>query len=210
VHVYQPLSGLHDPRVVDPTAVNLPDVHLSIYCVPGELVNAAEARELCRQTGLLFEQQGATVTTWIRGWRIQAEEDALEADDDAVRTDLTLELRSRQVHKASNTVSWALSIVSLSIVPAVRESTFAQEIEVRDGTGFLLASETLQGRVVERYGVGVWAGNKFLDWAFREDADHLSGDVAKEDLSEDLYGQLSQIVFDARMRWEVQQDAAGP
>ena len=90
-------------------------------------------------------------------------------------------------------------------MPAVSESTFAQEVVIRDGSGALISSDTLQGRIVSRFGVGTWGVNKVLDLGWREPADELTGDAAKRDLSQDLYQQLSQLVFNAKMRWEVSQ-----
>ena len=209
IRVYQPMSGLHDPIVVDPGARNLEDVSVAVYCVPGKHVNAAESRRLCEVVGTLFENQGAEVVTFTNALGFTLDDgDTVADEEDVVRTDLTVELRAREVHKASRPLSWVLNVMSLTIVPGLSEQTFAQEVVIRDDTGFLLVRDELQGRLVERFGAGVWLGNKFLDFAFREDEDHLAGDAAKEDLSADLYGQLSQLVFDAKLRWMVQQQAA--
>lgn len=201
VHTYQPMSGLHDPVIVDPTAPNLADVDLEVVCVPKELLNNQTAGALCRRVGLLFENQGARVTTSVGA--------APEPDDEAPDGEgprpvaLRLELRARQLHQASHPLSWAATIATLSIVPAMSEFTFEQDVVVRDGSGVLLAEDTLRGRMVHWYGFGAWASNQLLDLTIREDADEVVGDGADRDLSTDLYRTLSQTVFDARMQARV-------
>lgn len=209
VQVYQPLSGLHRPVVVDPQLPNLRDLNLAVYCVPGDYLSAEETRMLCRRVGALFENQGALVSTYTQDRRAPHEElETPTADGPArPRTDLTLELRSRETHSNRNPLSSFLCWSTLTMVPAVTETSFAQDIVIRDGTGFLLVSDTLQGRLVRYFGLGTWMVNKAMDLAWRDEADRLSGDAANQDLSDDLYRQLSQLVFNAKMQWEVLQEA---
>jgi hypothetical protein len=205
VHVYQPLSGLHRPVVVDPQVANFQDVRLTVHCVPGGLVTQYEASSLCQKVGTLFGNQGAQVTTTVGGPR---EEAVVEEGAPAVeRTDLTLELRARKVHASSHPLSWVAMIASFTLVPGVTESTFAQDVVIRDGDGFLLATDTLQGRLVHYFGFGMWAGNKLLDVTMREEEDEIIGPVANEDLSSDLYRQLSQSMFNAKMQRRVLREA---
>lgn len=200
VHTYQPLSGLHDPVVVDPTAPNLTDVDLDVVCVPKDLLTDQTAGALCRRVGLLFENQGARVTTSIG---VAPEPDDEVPAEGPRPVSLRLELRARQLHQASHPLSWAATIATLSIVPAMSEFTFEQDVVVRDASGFLLAEDTLRGRMVHWYGFGAWASNQLLDLTIREDADEVVGDGADRDLSTDLYRSLSQTVFDARMQARV-------
>lgn len=207
IHVYEPMAGLHQPVLIDPDLANFQDVRLDIYCPPGAGLDSAEAASLCRKIGRLFENQGAVVSTATRDRRQQ--ETAIEevaAEDAAPRTDLTLELRARDIRRSNDPVSWLLCAGTFTLVPAVTESTFTQEVIVRDGSGFLLASETLRGRLVRTFGVGTWLGNKVLDWVWRDKEEELTGDKAKRELSQDLYRQISQITFNARMRWAVLQE----
>lgn len=207
-HVYQPLSGLHRPIVIDPDVANFQDLRLTVYCPPGDLLGPAEAASLCRMVGLLFENQGAQVTTSTRDRRLVDEEaQALgEGEAAAPRADLVLELRARQLSHRNDPLRWILCYGTLSLVPAVTETTFAQDVTIRDGSGFLLLSDTLKGRIVRRFGVGTWAGNKLLDLVWRDPEDEIVGsDKAGRDLSADLYGQLSQLMFNAEMRWKVLQ-----
>ena len=92
-------------------------------------------------------------------------------------------------------------------MPAVTESSFAQDVTIRDGTGFLLSTDTLEGRLLRRFGVGAWATNKLLNRTVRSEDEKITPDSAKEDLSADLYRQLSQLVFNAKVQWRVQQEA---
>lgn len=209
VRSYQPLSGLHDPRVVDPGLPNFRDVSLSVHCVPTDYLGRIESAKLCRRVGSLFENQGAVVRTYThaRGAGL-AEDDALAQPMGAGipledRTALVLELRARQVHTSSHPLSWALFSVSFSLLPGVIEETFAQDIEIRDDSGFLLVRHTMEGRLVQSFGAGTWAGNKVLDWTVRPSEEELTGDAVQRDLSADLYGQLSQLMFNAKIQRQV-------
>lgn len=215
VHSYQPLSGLHDPRVVDPSLPNFRDAAVSVHCVPTPYLGRIESTKLCRRVGTLFENQGAVVRTYThaRGAGV-AEDDALAQPLDAGvpledRTELVLELRARQVHRSGHPLSWALFSMSFSLLPGVVEETFAQDIEIRDATGFLLARDTLEGRLVRSYGAGTWAGNKILDWTVRPAEERMTGDAVERDLSADLYGQLSQLLFNAKIQRQVLDGAIG-
>lgn len=213
VHVYQPLHGLQAPVVIDTGLANFQDVNLALFCVPGEYLNNEEARVLCRRVGRLFENQGAIVTTATRDRRAlldTAEESLAEVGEEAgERVDLVVELRSRMTHRARNPLSWTLCYMTLTLVPGITEHSFATDVEVRDGTGFLLARETLEGRIVRYGGVGTWAANGLMDWLWRDEEDKLGGDAANRDLSADLYDQLSQLTFNAKLRSEVLREA-GP
>jgi hypothetical protein len=212
VHVYQPLSGLHRPVVVDPQAANFQDLRLLVVCPPGGLVSPGEAQVLCERVGKLFENQGATVTTATDGRPGDPglEQDPAEANAAvaaAPTTDLVLELRAHQIHTTNDPLSWVLCLATATLVPAYSESTFAQDVVIRDATGFLLVSDVLEGRIVRTFGLGTWAGNKLLDLVWRKKEDELSTKAVHADLSADLYGQLSQLVFNAKMRWQVLQEA---
>ena len=104
--------------------------------------------------------------------------------------------------RSGRPLSVALCAASFTLVPAIEESTFAQDVVVRDSSGVALVSRSLEGRLVRRIGFGPWAGNKILDLLWRDDEEEVHG-AAGRDLSTDLYQQLSQLVFDARMRSEV-------
>lgn len=212
VRVYQPMSGLHRAVVVDPQLPNFADTRLDVHCVPGGLLNEAQASALCQKVGALFENQGAQVRTHISAGR--DEDEAFEEAGDEVpvegevamapRTELTLELRAREVHESKHPLSWVLCIGSFTVLPGVLESTFAQDLVVRDANGFLLVSDSLEGRLVHRFGAGPWLGNAIFD-LWRDDADKITGPRAEKELSADLYRQLSQIVFNAKIQAQVLQ-----
>ena len=213
VRSYQPLSGLHDPRVIDPIVPNFRDVTLDVHCVPTRYLGRLESAKLCRRVGTLFENQGAVVRTYThaRGAGAALDDALAQPLDDGVpleeRTALVLELRARQVHKARHPLSWALFSVSFSLLPGVIEETFAQVVEIRDASGFLLARDTMEGRIVQSFGAGVWAGNKILDWTIRPPEEELTGEALQRDLSGDLYGQLSQLMFNAKVQQQVLETA---
>lgn len=206
--MYQPLSGFHRPVIVDPQAANLTDVDVTVRCFPSDLITPLDASQLCDKVGALFEQQGARVRTGV-GLGDLDEAGFAGPVDAASRLELQVELRSRRVHQANHPLSWVLCIGTFTLLPAVTESSFAQDVSIRDGTGFLLLTDTLEGRLVERFGFGTWAGNALLD-PLREKENRLGGDAAQEDLSWDLYRQLSQLVFNAKIHGQVLQESLPP
>ena len=202
------MTGLHEPVVIDTRVENFSDLHLTVHCVPGGLLSRQEASALCQKVGVLFENQGAAARTIDTVGRVDELLDAGvgEVDVSEVRTDLTLELRAREVHRARHPLSWAFAFATFTLVPIVREQSFAQDVVIRDGGGFLLASDTLEGRIVTRTGAGPWAGNVVAD-LFRDEDQKLLGNAAERDLSSDLYRQLSQLMFNAKMQWQVMNES---
>ena len=202
VTVYQPLSNLHRPVVVDTQVANFEGMNLTFHCIPKDFLNASGAKLLCRKVSTLFTNQGAKVHTITT-----VGADVLMDDEPAPPADLTIEIRARRLHDQKNPVLYVLHAVSFSLIPAIQEYTFVQEVEIRDDSNFLLVSDSMTGRFVRYMGAGAWVGNKVLDWTIREEEDKLTGDRAKEDFSKDFYGQLSQMVFNAKMRRQVLQES---
>ena len=207
VRVYQPISGLRHPVVVDPTAANFRDVNVSLRCERGDMLSRSEASKLCDRVATLFENQGAIVT------RADGSgfDDELEEPTEGIplaRTDLSVVLEPRQVHEATYPLSYALCVVTFTLFPAISEETFAQDVEIRDGDGFLLLRESLKGRLVRRWGAGPWAGNWLADRTYRDKDERITGDAVNRDLSEDMYSQLSQMLFNAKIQWQVLQESA--
>ena len=206
VPIYQPLRGLNTPLAIDWKVRNFAGTRLLVHCPPGEWPDRLSTDELCRKVGVVFENQGATVTTFtpeggVEGGIGEVSETAAETTPE---TDLQLELRTRKIDQKHNPVMWVLSAISLTIIPASVEYTFAQDVVIRDGTGFLLAEETYQGRMVTQFGVTIWVGNAHLN-LWRLPDDKLTEESLRKDLSDDLFGQLSQDVFNAKMQWLVLQ-----
>lgn len=209
LRVYQPLSGMTRPVVVDPGDENLAGLRVDVKCIEGDLVSRREASNLCRKVSTLFENQGASVKLTTAGPARFGE----TRDEDAALgpADLQVELSSRKIEKISRPLSVVLMYVTFGILPTISEQTFAQDLEIRDGTGFLLAQASFEGRIVERFGFGPWVGNKLLDWAWREPEEELTGDAFERNLSEDLYRQLSQEMFNASIQAEIlREQVAGP
>jgi hypothetical protein len=216
VQVYEPLSGLHRPTVIDARQPNFTDTRLMVHCLHGGLLSDAEAGSLCDKVRTLFVNQGAEVRTFVGAGDAEGEgsppPDAPEAATEAdPRLELTLDLRARKTDQSNHPLSWAIFIASFTVLPAVQEWSFAQEVVIRDETGFLLTSDTLEGRWVWRYGFGAWLGNALLDLS-RKKVDRLGSDAAAHELSDDLYNQLTQDVFDAKMHASVlrQSNPVGP
>ena len=174
ITVYQPMSGLHRPVAIDTRMANFKDTTVRIQCVPAKFVGKSDMSKLCRRVGRLFENQGAQVQTEVSRGRVISDPEPSEKTVVAAdRVILDVELRSRRVHaQTAFPFFW----------DDEADITFAQDIVIRDETGFLLVRETLTGRFVRRIG---WSSN------------------ANEDFSRDYYGQLTQLAFNARMRWTV-------
>lgn len=181
VTVYQPLSGLHRPIAIDPGRANFADTAVILRCVPGPSITEEESGTLCRKVSRLFENQGARVEVRRVG---QLDDDLDEPAEAPAKHTLHVELSARVLHRDT-------SSVFLGGLPSlwgyVADFTFAQDVRVRDASGFLLAQETLTGRFISKLGF-------FSD--------------AEEDFSRDFYGQLSQIALNARMRQSVLAEAA--
>ena len=220
VHVYQPLEGLQEPVVVDPTQPNLQGMALTVHCIPGDYLDDAENRLLCRRLTALFENQGAVVrtvdtpgvmddpfaNTAFEASSLQDEEE--EGAAQATVEDLVVEIRSDQSARQNRTLSWVVCIATLSLVPAVDDRTFVVDVTVRDGEGFLLSEDHLEGRTIVRWGAGVWVANRFMDLVVRDKQDRVFGGRADREVSSDVYQQVSQIVFDAKMRARVLAESA--
>jgi hypothetical protein len=191
VTLYQPLVSLQQPAVVDPQAPNFEGLKLLVRCHPGDYLLASDAQRLCRNVGMLFRNQGAEVDTEIPRGR--------GADEDREH-DLVVDLSARLLHTDSSTALVMLSGITFTLIPTFAEHTFAQEITIRDASGFLLAQDSVQARFIEYNGVGIWTVNWLADRLVRADEDELTGARASLDFSRDFHARLSQLAFNAHMR----------
>src|SRR5262249_25429186 len=123
-----------------------------------------------------------------------------DATAGSARPDLVIDLRSRQTHVNSNGLLTFVSVITLTLVPMVTEQSFAIDVAVRDPSGFVLASDTYEGRMVEYVGVGLWLVRQAAEVLDRTGARPF--DASKE-MSNDLYAQLCQLGFHARVRRDV-------
>jgi hypothetical protein len=199
--IYQPLVSLQRPTVVDPQLPNLTGMNLLVRCLPTEYLSTSDSQLLCRKVGTLFRNQGANVETIVP--RRGAARSSTTSEGGEV--DLIVDLSSRLVHKESNGLLTWIAISTMTLVPDIEQFSFAQDVVIRQPDGTLLASDTMQGRFVIYTGIGVWGVNWVLDHLVRQPQDRLTGDAANRDFSGDLYRQLSQSVFNARMRAAVLQ-----
>jgi hypothetical protein len=195
VTVYQPLVSLQRPVPIDHQLANFQGQRFLVRCVPGEYLPPSDAQRLCFQVRSLFAVQGAEVEVEVPiqgrpGLTGQAER----------KPDLSIELRSRLLHQESSKILWFLSVASFTLVPTIAEFTFAQEVTIRDSAGFVLVSDSLQGRFVRYFGFGVWAVNSALDFLVRSDDEKFTGNRAEQEFTRDFYRQISQLTFDAHMR----------
>lgn len=198
VTVYQPLTGLQRPVAVDPTLENFADTRLLVRCLSDDNLDRGDAQTLCRNVGRLFEIQGATVDT-----QVPRADGGRREEDPAHPPDFVLDLRSRPVHQRHDAWLVILSTLTLTIIPSYEESTYAQVLQIRDGSGSLLSSDELQARFIRYTGLGIWAVNWILDLLVRPKDAALTGDGARNDFSRDFHRQLTQQLFNARMRAQV-------
>jgi hypothetical protein len=195
VTVYQPLVSLQRPVVVDPRIANFEGQRMLVRCIPGDYLQPADADQLCRNVRSLFTKQGAQVEVEVPRAGVSARD-----EQGGPKADLIIDLKARLVHEESSALLGVVSGLTLTLVPVISEFTFAQDVTIRDSSGFQLASDTLQGRFVRYTGIGIWAVNSALDLLVRSEAEELTGDAPKKDFSRDFHGQLSQLAFNARMR----------
>jgi hypothetical protein len=127
----------------------------------------------------------------------------VEREEGEKPPDLIIDLSPRLLHQDDVPILWLLSYLTFTLVPAITEFTFAQDVAIRDGEGSLLVADSLQGRFIQYFGAGIWAVNTALDMAVRKEGEKINDDVTRKDFSRDLYGQLSQLAFNARMRAQV-------
>ncbi len=199
VTVYQPLTSLQRPTVLDPQVPNFDGTRLLIRCVPGDYVKADDAQRLCRRLQTLFTNQGAIVETVVP----RPGATPGETGEPAAPPDLVLELKTRLLHEENPTFLWIVSFATLSMVPAITEYTVAQDVSIRDRDGFQLAADSLQARFVRYTGAGLWAVNRALDLLVRPRSERLTEDTHEQDFSRDYYRQMSQLAFNARVRASV-------
>ena len=199
VTVYQPLTGLQRPVAIDRATDNFAGQNLLLRCLPADDVSPSAGREnaqkLCGKVSALFSGQGAQVDLAQTG----SGAFSMAPITGTARPDLVIELRTRQLHAANPPFMWALCIMTCSVVPAYREATHAIDVSIRDADGFELASESYQARFVEYVGGGIWVVNRALDYTVREENEQVLGS-AQKDFSRDLYQQLTQLAFNARVR----------
>lgn len=212
VHDYQPLSGLHEPVVVDTRLQNLAGLRVTTVCDRGDLLSRTENSQMCRYLGQLFENQGATVIN-LTGGNTDMMDAPIEGEKvEEPTTDLLVELRHRRIRKGHHPESWVLNYLTLYIVPGIRESTFAIDVTVRDGEGFMLEKRTLSGRIITRYGVAPWVVEKIVTNELKTGGEDPEEYTAEAQLSKDVFGQISQLVFNASVRRELleaRRDQAG-
>ncbi|MEL6543668.1 MAG: hypothetical protein AAFQ82_03520 [Myxococcota bacterium] len=189
--VYQPLQGLQDPTLLDLGASNFEQTSLELRCPESDAVDREQARKLCTVMRQLFENQGA---------QVRDGEEIDVSDGEHPSSELVVELRSRMIDDRINLSSYLLSVITFSLVPAVSERSVAQTVTVLDSKGRQLARRTYEWRMNRYIGVGVWSVNWVLDSTARAEEDELTGDVASERFSQDLYRQVSQLTFNAKQR----------
>jgi hypothetical protein len=205
VTVYQPLSALQRPVVVDPGYPNFEGTRMLVRCVPNDVLPPGDAEDLCRRVSTLFRNQGATVESEVpregRG--------STRAEEENGKPELIVDLKSRRLHENDRIWLALISGLTLTLVPAISEHSFSQEVTVRDSSGSVLATDTFESRFVKYTGILVWGANWIADLAVRDDQDDMAGEQhAKNDYSRDLYGQLSQLAFNAKVRAKVLRDFA--
>ena len=194
VTVYQPQLSLQRPVVIDTEVGNFDGLKMLLRCVPGEYQDEFEARKLCNNLRPLFVNQGAQVKVEVPAKR------GLPREDKDARPDLIVDLNARLLHEESSPIYWFFSLATFTLLPAIHDFTFAQDIVVRDTNGFVLATDSLQGRFVRYFGLGSLLFIWIPDLIYRARSEKLSGTSQQEEFSRDFHGQLSQIVFHARMR----------
>lgn len=195
VTVYQPMRTLQRPVAIDAERPNFEGLKLLVRCHPDE---AVDAPALCRRVSALFVKQGAAVRIEIP--RPQAPKTRPDA---APKAELILDVKSRRLHENSSVFYWVANLMSFTLIPAVTEATYEQEISVRDQEGFVLAEATMQARFIESFGLGAVVAEAFGDLLGRTKDEAVLGENHKKDFTKDFYSHLSQVVHNGRIRSRV-------
>ncbi len=208
VTVYQPLLALQRPVAIDPHESNFKGTRLLVRCIPGDWADGSESTTLCENVSELLSNQGAIVDVEVPGETLDQNDQ--DPGDPAARPqhapgkpDLIMELTARRLHNDNSVLLWVLCVVTGTLIPAITDATFAQDITVRDADGFMLVSESLQARFIRYFGLTTWAVNGLLDLIVRPKGEGLTGNNAKIDFSHDFHKHVSQLAFTAGMREKV-------
>jgi hypothetical protein len=183
--VYQPLRSLHRPVVLDTDKPNFEGVRVQVNCPAGAAAKGGDAK-LCRKVQRVFANQGAITV--------------LGADPAAPKPDLVIDLQLRVLNDEVDRLFAVLCVLSATLLPWITDTSLAEDITIRDGDGFLLASDSFQARFVRYTGFLVWAVNGLIDLIIRPDEEDLTGTSQHPLISRDFYGQLSQLAFHAHTR----------
>jgi hypothetical protein len=186
VTVYEPLRGLQRPVVLDTDQPNFEGLRVQVRCPANEFVKTAEAQRLCRKVQRSLANQGAVTD--------------LGDSATAPKPDLIIDLESRLLSDETDRLFSVLCVLSATLIPWTTDTSIAEDVTIRDGNGFLLASDSFQARLVTYFGLAVWAVNGLLDLIVRGENEKLTGKGQMPVLSRDFYSQLSQLAFHARTR----------
>jgi hypothetical protein len=197
VTVYQPLVGLQRPIAVDPQSPeNFTATRVLVRCHPADGV---EADVLCRNLRSSLSKQGAQVTTEV----VRPSGKIAASAQSDTPPQFVIDVTSKLVHHKDEPLLQVLNILSLTLVPAITETTYGQEFRIRDAQGFVLAQQSYQERFVQSFGLGVWALNGLIDLLIRPKSEQVTGDGYKEEFTRDLHGHLAQLLHNAKVRARV-------
>jgi hypothetical protein len=197
VTLYQPMGTLQRPTAVNIDDPNFEDARVLVRCLPSDGFPAADAEKACRQIARSLQQQGAETETIVP----RNIDEGLPADAfDGRGAELTVEVSSRTEHSQAWPLLTAASCLTCTMVPDVFESTFVQDVTIRARNQTVLAEETYRARLITYTGCVVWSVNGILDWAFRDDRNDLTSEGAHKAYSRDLYRQIAQLAYNARVR----------
>lgn len=199
VTVYQPQKGIHRPVVIEPAEHNFTPLRILFRChADDEDLPTADAAKLCSTLAEDFRRQGAKVDTVVPSGKNYIEPEVF----DGRKPHLVVEIESFIDHHYAYSFSAAASILTLTMIPSIEEWTFSQRVVVFGADGSVLAEDTFQERFVEYGGLGVWTANVLLNWLAREESEQISDEQAQRDFTNDFYGQLRQLAFNAKIRSE--------
>jgi hypothetical protein len=205
VTVYEPQRGLHRPVVVDAAAQNFAGTSVALRCLTNEDLPPGDADRVCRRLCLALQMQGAECQSTV-----PRDADGGSLAFDGAGADLTIEIESRLEHEDDYPALAIISSLTFTLVPAIDEQTFSQEIVVRGRDRSVLITDGFRARFVNYTGVAVWTINWLLDVFIRPDNQDMLGDEPKKDFSRDFYAQVSQLAFNARVRSDLLGLTRGP
>jgi hypothetical protein len=213
VTVYQPLRSLQRPVAIDTGMSNFEGQRVLVRCASNDYLDKADALRLCSSVSAVLGNQGAVVELETAGSGpagVHGAPDSGSAAQPVAGPQLIVELKARLVHSDNSPLLWVLSLGTATLLPAVTEHTFSQDVLVRGADGFVLASDNIQARFVRYFGLGAWAANSLLDLLVRSESEKLTGSAANQEFSRDYYGHLSQLLLHAKLRAQMLRDLDAP
>ena len=218
-YYYQPLAGLQRPIAIDIKKRNFSQLKINLNCVFSKEFSKSDSSFVCEKLQNSLVAQGAEVKIISDENDADKEEEKNEKSDNASKSDsdkknknnlaekladipqeYRIDVDSKEIFRDRNTWMWALAIPSFTFFPVKEEYVSRATLRIVNPKGFLLATDYLDARFIRYISIPYAGMNLLLNWLFRSPDEKVSAETLHLRLSEDFYGQLSQIILNAQKR----------